>query len=278
MCEKSENRKEGYDVDGRHAQNDETAGGPKQWKDEMSACLTALEKKELDRKTNLHGLMKAETQPRSARPPPWRDKLRIKGESVNANQKNTDGNKEPLNPSLPECIYLPFFKHKYKDKETEETIFHDQYNNQETYDYETPEANEYEFRFVDNLNASIISDFLNSLTPKNMNVASLGLSGTDEDDLFGDLEEFERTRYDVRSSVSEHMKIKVNVELTLASEHKKITSTFVIEGTQTVENEEHEETIKELSKNESRILCWQMTRQTSRTWKPVDTFCCQRAK
>ena len=39
--------------------------------------------------------MKAETQPRSARPPPWRDKLRIEGESVDANEKNTDGNKGP---------------------------------------------------------------------------------------------------------------------------------------------------------------------------------------
>ena len=42
----------------------------------------------------------------------------------------------------------------------------------------------------------------------------------------------------------------MNVELTLPSEHKKITSTFVIEGTQTVENEEYKDIIKELSKNE----------------------------
>ena len=61
----------------------------------MSAYLTALEKKGLDRKTNRQGLMKAETQPSSARPPPWRDKLRIEGESVDANEKNTDGNKGP---------------------------------------------------------------------------------------------------------------------------------------------------------------------------------------
>ena len=39
--------------------------------------------------------MKAETQPMSARPPPWRDNLRIEGESVDADEKNTDGNKGP---------------------------------------------------------------------------------------------------------------------------------------------------------------------------------------
>ena len=39
--------------------------------------------------------MKAETHPRSARPPPWRDKLRIEGEVVDADEKNTDGNKGP---------------------------------------------------------------------------------------------------------------------------------------------------------------------------------------
>ena len=60
---------------------------------------------------------------------------------MNANKKNTDGNEEPVNFSLPECTDLLFFKHKYKDKETEETIFHNQYNIQETHDYETPEAN-----------------------------------------------------------------------------------------------------------------------------------------
>jgi len=61
----------------------------------MSAYLTALEKKGLDRKTNRQGFMKAETQPSSARPLLWRDKLRIEGESVDANEKNTDGNKGP---------------------------------------------------------------------------------------------------------------------------------------------------------------------------------------
>ena len=46
MCEKSEKREEGYDVDGRHApQNDETAGILKQRKNETSEDLTALEKK-----------------------------------------------------------------------------------------------------------------------------------------------------------------------------------------------------------------------------------------
>ena len=59
----------------------------------MSAELTAFKKKGLDRKTNRQGLMKVETQTRSARPPPWRDKLRIEGESVDADEKNTDGNK-----------------------------------------------------------------------------------------------------------------------------------------------------------------------------------------
>ena len=39
---------------------------------ETSADLTALEKKGLDRKTNHQGLMKAETQPRPAKPLPWR--------------------------------------------------------------------------------------------------------------------------------------------------------------------------------------------------------------
>ena len=166
--------------------------------------------------------------------------------------------KEPLEPddidqqkSERRMRRQPFFKHKYK-KETEETIFHNQYNIQETHYYETSEANEYEFQWSDiigNMNVSIISDFLNSMTLENMSVASLGLSGTDEHDLLGDLEEFEQTRHDVRSSVSENKKSNVNVELTLPSEHKKITSTFVIEGTQTVENEEYQETIKELSKN-----------------------------
>ena len=51
-------------------QSDETAGIPKQLKDETSADLTALEKKGLDRRTD----HQVETQPRSARPPPWRDK------------------------------------------------------------------------------------------------------------------------------------------------------------------------------------------------------------
>ena len=118
------------------------------------------EKKELDRKTILHGLMKAETQPRSARPPPWRDKLRIKGESVDANEKNTDGNKEPLNPSLPECTDLLSFKHKYTDEETEETVFHGQCDTQEAHNYETPEANEYEFQ------SSGIIDMLEKLQKK----------------------------------------------------------------------------------------------------------------
>ena len=40
-----------------------------------STDLIALVKEELDRKTKHQGLMKAETQPRPARPPLWRDKL-----------------------------------------------------------------------------------------------------------------------------------------------------------------------------------------------------------
>ena len=73
MCKESEitSVEEGYDVDGRHApQSDETAGNLKLSKDEVSACLTALKKKGLDRRTD----HQAETQPRSAR--------RIEGESV----------------------------------------------------------------------------------------------------------------------------------------------------------------------------------------------------
>ena len=74
MCEKSEKREEGCDVDGHHApQSDETAGILEQWKDETSADSTALEKKGLE-KTDRQGLMKAETLPRATRPPPRRDK------------------------------------------------------------------------------------------------------------------------------------------------------------------------------------------------------------
>ena len=96
-----------------------------------------------------------------------------------------------------------------------------------------------------NLDVSLVSDFLTSLTPDNMNVAPLGLAVTDEDDLFGDLEVFEH--FFVDHTVSElKKKIKVNVKLTLPSELKKITSTFVVEGAQTIENEEYEEMIKEV--------------------------------
>ena len=96
-----------------------------------------------------------------------------------------------------------------------------------------------------NLDVSLVSDFLTSLTPDNMNVAPLGLAVTDEDDLFGDLEVFEH--FVVDHTVSElKKKIKVNVKLTLPSELKKITSTFVVEGAQTMENEECEEMIKEV--------------------------------
>ena len=88
------------------------------------------------------------------------------------------------------------------------------------------------------LDVSLVSDFLDSLTPENMDVASLGLADTDEDDLFGDLEVFEL--YGVNHTVSElKKKIKVKVKLTLPS-------TFVVEGAQTVEDEEYEETIKEV--------------------------------
>ena len=88
--------KEGHDVERVSVpQNDETAGILKQLNGETSADLTALEKKWLDRKTNRQSLMKVETQPRSARPPPRRDKFRNEGEFVDANEKNTDGNKGP---------------------------------------------------------------------------------------------------------------------------------------------------------------------------------------
>ena len=57
---------------GGFLQNGEIVGSLKQLKGETSADLTALQKEELDRKTKHQGLMKAETQPRPARPPPWR--------------------------------------------------------------------------------------------------------------------------------------------------------------------------------------------------------------
>ena len=71
-----------------------------------------------------------------------------------------------------------------------------------------------------NLDVSLISDFLDSLTPENMNVTSLALADTDEDDLFGDLEVFELCG--VKHTVSELKKIKLKVKLTLPS-------TFVVE-------------------------------------------------
>ena len=46
--------------------------------------------------------------------------------------------------------------------------------------------------------------------------------------------------------------IEGKVKLTLPSELKKITSTFVVEGAQTIENEEYEETIKDV---EERVTC-----------------------
>ena len=55
-------------------QIDEIVGILKWSKDKTSTDLTALEKKGLDRKTNHQDPMKAETQPKPARPPPWRDK------------------------------------------------------------------------------------------------------------------------------------------------------------------------------------------------------------
>ena len=64
-----------------------------------------------------------------------------------------------------------------------------------------------------NVDVSLISDVLDSLTPENMTVASLALADTDEDDLLGDLEVFELPHYDVRSTVSEQNKIKVNAKL-----------------------------------------------------------------
>ena len=78
-----------------------------------------------------------------------------------------------------------------------------------------------------NLDVSLISDFLDSLTPENMIVASLGLADTEEDDLFGDLEVFEL--YGVNHTVSELKKtIKVNVKLTLPSELKEPKKTHLM--------------------------------------------------
>ena len=75
----------GHDVDGRHApQSDQIAGN-----------LKAFKKKGLDRKTNHQDLTKAETKKLAQRPPLWRNKLRLEGESVDADEKNTDGNKGP---------------------------------------------------------------------------------------------------------------------------------------------------------------------------------------
>ena len=42
------------------------------------------------------------------------------------------------------------------------------------------------------------------------------------------------------------------MKLTLPSELKKITSTFVAEGAQTIENEDYEESIKDV---EERVAC-----------------------
>ena len=84
---------EGHDVERVTARSDEIVAILKQLKDEMSADLTALEKKGLDWKTHHQDLMKTKTKetvevakaveaqekaeglPRSARPPPRRDKL-----------------------------------------------------------------------------------------------------------------------------------------------------------------------------------------------------------
>ena len=76
MCKKGEvtSLMEGYDVERVIVpQSDEPGSILKQLKDETSADLTALEKV-LDREINHEGFMKVETQPKSARPPPWRDK------------------------------------------------------------------------------------------------------------------------------------------------------------------------------------------------------------
>ena len=57
--------------------------------------MTAFKKKGLDRKTNHQDLTKVETKKLAQRPPLWRNKLRIEGESVDADEKNTDGNNGP---------------------------------------------------------------------------------------------------------------------------------------------------------------------------------------
>ena len=72
-----------------------------------------------------------------------------------------------------------------------------------------------------------------------------------EHDLFGDLEVFEH--YGVNHTINELKKeIEGKVNLTLPSELKKITSTFVVGGAQTIENEEYEEAIKDV---EERVAC-----------------------
>ena len=92
-----------------------------------------------------------------------------------------------------------------------------------------------------NLNVSLVSDFLAPLTPENMNVTYLVPADTDEGDLFGNLEVFELPHYGVKHIVGELEKIKVRTKLTLHG-------TFVIDDTQTVEDDEYEETVKEKRK------------------------------
>ena len=65
---------------GRYApQIGKTVGILKMVEGRNEHVLSALEKKGLDRKTNHQDLMKAEMQPRPARPSPWREKLQSTG-------------------------------------------------------------------------------------------------------------------------------------------------------------------------------------------------------
>ena len=67
-----------------------------------------------------------------------------------------------------------------------------------------------------NLNVSLVSDLLASLTPENMNVAYLAPADTDEGDLFGDLEVLELPHYGVKHIVGELEKIIMRAKLTLS--------------------------------------------------------------
>ena len=112
MCEGCEvtSVEEGHDAERVTARSDEIVGSLKWLKDETSADLTALEKQGLDRKTNHQDPVKAETQPRPARPPPWRDKMQQGFNVVACNpvQRHEDTSQEGVK------IFPPLPKHPHQ--------------------------------------------------------------------------------------------------------------------------------------------------------------------